>query len=124
MALKGLFNFKGIEISEAYLQVNNFNYFLDSAYESSIKTAAVMEADGVTIKTEAVYESNWVKKPITECLIKVFKDKAERDSNPFSSIEDFVFKLTLSIAENAKNPIKQAYTALKADDRFKDYTDV
>ena len=124
MALKGSYDFKGINISEAYLQVCSFNYFLDHSYESSVKTPAVMEADGLTIKTEAVYESNWVKKPKTECLIKVFKDKAKRDLEPFSSIEDFVFKLTLSIADSAKNPIKQAYTALKADDRFKDYTDV
>ena len=124
MGLKGLQNFKGIELSDAYLRIVNFNYFVDHSFETSIKTPAVMEEDGFTIKTEAVYESNWVNVPKSECLVKVFKDKAARDSDPSSSLYEFIFKLDLSISEESENPIKQSYLALKADERYKEFTDV
>jgi|TARA_R110000823_G_scaffold103767_1_gene221332 hypothetical protein len=124
MALQGSHNFKGIELSEAYLQVTNFTYALNSSLNTVITTPAVMEADGVTIATEAVYSDVWVKQQISECLVKVFKDKATRDADPFSNIEEFNFKLQLSIASGAVNPIEQAYVALKADSRYEDHTDV
>ncbi len=124
MALQGLQNFKGIELSNAYLRIVNFNYFVDHSLETSIKTPAVMEEDGITIKTEAVYESNWVNIPKSECLVKVFKDKEARDSDPSSSLYEFIFKLDLSISEESKNPIKQSYLAIKSDERFEDFIDV
>jgi len=124
MGLKGAYNFKGIELSDAYLQVTNFTYALNSSLNTVITTPVVMEADGVTIKTEAVYSGVWVKQQISECVVKVFKDKATRDANPNSNIEEFNFKLQLSIASGAVNPIEQAYVALKADSRYEDYTDV
>ena len=124
MALQGLQNFKGIELSNAYLRIINFNYFVDNHLETSIKTPAIMEEDGFTIKTEAVYESNWIKKPKSECLVKVFKDKAARDSDPNSSLYEFIFKLDLSISEESENPIKQSYVAIKSDERFENFIDV
>ena len=124
MALEGLQTFKGIELSESYLQISSFNYMFSSTFDTSIKTEAVMEDDGITIKTPAVYESKWVKKPLSECLVKVFKDKATRDADPHSNLYDFVFKLVLSIGAEAKNPIEQAYLALKADERYKEFTDL
>ena len=45
MALQGLENFKGIELSEAYLQISNFSYSMNSLLDTSIKTEAVLEAD-------------------------------------------------------------------------------
>ena len=124
MALEGLQTFKGIELSDSYLQISSFNYVFNSTFDTSIKTEAVMEDDGITIKTPAVYESKWVKKPFSECLVKVFKDKATRDADPNSNLYDFVFKLVLSIGAEAKNPIEQAYLALKADERYKEFTDL
>jgi hypothetical protein len=124
MALKGKYNFKGIELSDAYLQISSFNYVVSSTFDTLIKTEAVMEADGITLKTPAVYESKWVKKTYSECLVKVFKDKATRDADPYLNLYDFIFKLALSIDAEAKNPIEQAYVALKADERYKEFTDV
>tara|TARA_R100001463_G_scaffold127324_1_gene185371 strand:+ start:270 stop:644 length:375 start_codon:yes stop_codon:yes gene_type:complete len=124
MALQGMYTWKGIELSDAYLQITNFTYALHSQFETSVKTPAVMEEDGVTIKTEAVYESKWVKKPFSECVVKVFKDKSARDADPNGHVSDFRFNLELKLTASAKNPIKQAYEALKVVDKYKDYTDV
>jgi hypothetical protein len=124
MALQGLQNFKGIELSEAYLQISNFSYSMNSLLDTSIKTEAVMEADGVTLKTAAIYETKWVKKPTSEFLVKVFSNKAARDEDPYSSVYEFTFKSNVSTDVDADNFIKQSYLALKADERYKEFTDV
>jgi len=124
MALQGLQNYKGIELSEAYLQITNFTYSLNSILVTEITTPAVMEADGVTIATAAVYNDVWVKQPISECLVKVFKDKATRDADPYSSVSEFTFKLNVSIEADADSFITQSYLALKSDERYNEFTDV
>jgi hypothetical protein len=123
MALKGLYNFKGLEISEAYLQVGGLNCHFYSNSNENLKTAAVYNSDG-SLKTEAVYETIFTKNNEINANIKVFKDKATRDANPNSCITEFNFIFTGSLAATAKNHVKQAYEALKADDKYKDYTDV
>ena len=123
MALQGNYNFKGIELSEAYLQVGNVNCSLYSSSSQSLKTAAVYNSDG-SIKTEAVYETVWTKSPSSNASIRVFKDKATRDSDPNSQLTEFGFAFTGSLASTAKNHVKQAYVALKENDKYKDYTDV
>ena len=98
----------------------------DSYYSNSsqnLKTAAVYNSDG-SLKTEAVYETIWAKMPRSNASVKVFKDKATRDANPNSQLTEFGFDFTGSLADSAKNHVKQAYVALKADDKYKDYTDV
>ena len=123
MGLKGAYNFKGIALSDAYLQVgsSNCNYYSNSS--QNLKTAAVYNSDG-SLKTEAVYELIWKKEPSTSASVKVFKDKATRDADPNSQLTEFGFNFTGSVADSAKNHVKQAYVALKADDKYKDYTDV
>lgn len=123
MAIQGSHIFKGITLSDAYLQVTSFDYTLHSQKETSIKTPAVLEADG-KVKTEAVYETKWVKKPNSQCLVRVFKDKAARDADANGHITDFIFSFELKTTASAKNPIKQAYEALKVVEDYKDYTDV
>jgi hypothetical protein len=123
MGLKGAYNFKGIALTDAYLQVGsiNCNYYYNSS--QNLKTAAVYNPDG-SLKTEAVYETIWVKSPSSNVSVKVFKDKATKDANPNSQLTEFGFSFTGSVADSAKNHVKQAYVALKADDKYKDYTDV
>jgi hypothetical protein len=124
MAIQGSHTFKGIVLSDAYLQITSFDYMLHSQLETSVKTPAVMEEDGVTIKIEAIYETKWVKKPNSQCLVRVFKDKAARDEDANGHVSDFVFNFDLKINTSAKNPVIQGYEALKAIDAYKDYTDV
>ena len=122
MALKGSYDFKGITISDAYLQVGSVNCYLNSHSTQELKTAAVYNSDG-TLKTEAVYEEVWKKQPNCSCQIKVFKDKATRDASPNNQITEFGFSFPGSFVDSAKNHVKQAYVALKADDKYKDYAD-
>tara|TARA_R110002074_G_scaffold223665_2_gene394645 strand:- start:589 stop:960 length:372 start_codon:yes stop_codon:yes gene_type:complete len=123
MGLKGAYDFKGIALSDAYLQVSSINCSYYSASSQNVKTAAVYNSDG-SLKTEAVYETVWAKKPNSSVALRVFKDKATRDANPNSQLTEISFNFTGSVADSAKNHVKQAYVALKADDKYKDYTDV
>jgi len=123
MGLKGAYNFKGIDLSEAYLHVSNLNCSYQSSSSQNLKTAAVYNSDG-SLKTEAVYETVWTKSPNSHVRVKVFKDKATRDASPNSHLTEFGFSFTESLTATAKNHVKQAYEALKADDKYKDYTDV
>jgi hypothetical protein len=123
MGLKGAYNFKGIALSDAYLQVDSLNCHFYSNSVQNLKTAAVYESDG-SIKTEAVYETVWTKAPSTSVSVKLFKDKAARDADPNSQLTEFGFSFVASLADSAKHHIKQAYVALKADDKWKDYTDL
>ena len=123
MGLKGAYNFKGIDLSDAYLQVSHINCHYHSSSSQNLKTAAVYNSDG-SLKTEAVYETIWVKSPSSHASVKVFKDQATRDADPNSQLTEFGFSFTGSTADTAKNHVKQAYVALKADDKYKDYTNV
>ena len=123
MGLKGAYNFKGIALSEAYLQVSNIDCNYHSSPKQNLKTAAVYESDG-SLKTAPVYETVWTKESNTNVTLKVFKDKATRDADPNTQLAEFIFSFAGSLADSAKNHVKQAYVALKADDKYKDYTDV
>jgi|TARA_R110002153_G_scaffold113648_1_gene255987 hypothetical protein len=123
MALQGSYDFKGITLSEAYLQVSHFTYNVSCIQESVLKTAAVLFEDG-SVKTKPVYELQWVKKPYSNIIVQIFKDKATKDENPNNYFTSFGFDFPGEVADVSKNHIKQAYVALKADDKYKDYTDV
>jgi len=123
MGLKGAYNFKGIELSDAYLQIISINCNYYSIPSQNLKSAAVYNSDG-SLKTEAVYETIWAKSANSNFNVRVFKDKANRDANPDSQLTEFAFNFTESVADSAKNHVKQAYVALKADDKYKNYTDV
>jgi hypothetical protein len=123
MGLKGAYNFKGIELSDAYLQISGINCNYNSISSQNLKSAAVYNSDG-SLKTEAVYETIWAKSPSSHTSVKVFKDKATRDADPNSQLTEFGFSFAGSVVDSAKNHVKQAYVALKADDKYKDYTDV
>jgi len=123
MGLKGAYNFKGIALSDAYLQVGSVNCNYYSSSSQNLKTAAVYNSDG-SLKTEAVYETIWAKAPASNASVKVFKDKATRDADPNSQLTEFSFNFTDSVADSAKNHVNQAYVALKAQEAYENYTDV
>ena len=123
MALQGKYNFKGLEVSEAYIKVDSVNYTASYNMETSEKTAAVYNSDG-SIKTPAVMESSWVEKSPASFSGKVYKDKAERDSNPNNWLAEIWGQFEMTKNAGAKNAVIQAYTELKAKDEYKDYTDV
>ena len=101
MGLKGKYNFKGIELSDAYLQIISINCNYHSIPSQNLKTSAVYNSDG-SLKTEEVYEKTWEKSPNSSVNIKVFKDKATRDANPDSQLTELGFSFTGSLADSAK----------------------
>tara|TARA_R110001606_G_scaffold278703_1_gene427187 strand:- start:403 stop:774 length:372 start_codon:yes stop_codon:yes gene_type:complete len=123
MGLQGSYNFKGIALSDAYLQVGGVKCDYESNSSQSVKTPPVYNSDG-SIETDAVYETVWLKAPTSSVRVKVFKDKAIRDANPYSQLTEFVFTFNGSVAASAKNHVKQAYIALKEEDKYKEFTDV
>ena len=123
MALQGKYNFKGLEISEAYIKVDNVNYNASHVVETTEKTAAVYNEDG-SLKTAAVMEDTQKETSPASFSGKVYKDKAERDSNPKNWLTEVWGQFEMTKNSTAKNAVIQAYTALKAQDDYKDYTDV
>lgn len=123
MAIQGNYNFKGIEISGAYIKIDSINYKAFHNVEITEKTPAVYNDDG-SIKTEAVTESTWKETSPANFSGKVYKDKATRDSNPDTWISEIWGQFEMAKNSTAKNAVIQAYNAIKAMDDYKDYTDV
>ena len=46
MALKGKYDYKGIEVADAYVKISSVNWSCNSNSEQYVKTAAVYNSDG------------------------------------------------------------------------------
>lgn len=123
MALEGAYSYKGIDIAKAYVKVTSVNWSCNSNTVTSEKTPAKYNEDG-TIKSKAVMETKWVQSANSNWNGVVYKDKAARDSNPNEWICNVSGSVDMDVKASAKNPVVQAYTAMKADDSWKDYKDV
>ena len=124
MALKGTYNFKGISVDNAYVKVCNVNYSTDEQVASQLKTAAVYNSDG-SIKTPEVYEDVTLVNKKGNYVVKIWKDKAARDASGswYNHIDSISGTFDMNTAASAKNPVVQAYEAMKAEDAWKDYED-
>ena len=123
MALEGAYSYKGIDIAKAYVKVTSVNWSCNSNTVTSEKTPAKYNEDG-TIKSKAVMETKWVQNTNGSWNGVVYKDKATRDSNPNEWICNVNGSVDMDVKASAKNPVVQAYTAMKASDSWKDYKDV
>ena len=123
MAIQGKYNFKGIDIDDSYIKIYRVDYHTVSNKKSVLKSAAVYNSDG-SLKTAEVYEDVWEDSTSSSYAARVYKDKDGRDNSPNVVIEDVIGYFTMSVGSSAKNPLKQAYDAMKATDAYKDYTDV
>ena len=123
MALQGKYNFKGIEIAEAYVKIDGINWNTYHNQETTEKTPAKYNEDG-SIKSEAVIETSWKQNAHGNWTAKVYKDKAARDANPNDAITSINGSFTMEVKAASKNALNQAYLAAKAMDDYKDYTDV
>ena len=122
MALEGAYSWKGIDIAKAYVKINSVNWSCNSSRVTSEKTPTKYNEDG-TIKSEAVMETKWVQNSYGNWNANVYKDKASRDENPNEWICQVNGSVEIDTKATAKNPVIQAYTAMKEDDTWKDYTD-
>jgi hypothetical protein len=122
MALKGKYNYKGIEVADAYVKISSVNWSCNSNSEQYVKTAAVYNSDG-TIKTPEVTDTRWVKNTFGNWHANVYKDKAARTANPNDHICSISGSFDMDLKDSAKNPVKQAYVAAKAMALYKDMAD-
>ena len=125
MALKGSYDFKGLTVSDAYVKIINVSYSTVETTSKQIKDAAVYNPDG-SLKTEQTFEDVVKKTNYADYSAKIWKDKAVRDTagkynEHLTSVNG---RFEMSVLAAAKNPLIQAYTAMKAEDKWKDYTDV
>ena len=123
MALKGSYDYKGITVSDAYVKIVSVSYSTSEHVTNQIKTAAVYNSDG-SIKTDAVYEDVVSKACPASFTAKIWKDKAVRDTkrkfdDQLTSVHG---SFEMNVAADAKNPVIQAYVAMKLLDAWKDYT--
>lgn len=123
MAITGKYNFKGIELADAYVKVDNANLNHEEHTVESVKTAAVYNEDG-SIKTGPVMETVITKSTPTSCTVRVYKDKATRDAsfNDYVCLESFNFSSDLTA--DSKNISTQAYTHIKSLAAWSEFTDV
>lgn len=122
MALKGKYDYKGIEVADAYVKINSVNWNCNSNSETYEKSAAVYNSDG-SLKTAAVHAERWVQNTVGNWHACVYKDKAARDANPNGHICSISGTFDMDLKDSAKNPVKQAYLAAKAMDLYKDMAD-
>ena len=105
MALKGTMTYKGIDVAETHAVIIRANQ--DSYYSIN------QEDNGVT-KTLNAY-----------ALVRFYKDEATYNASAYNNYDQKEIQFTPSVANGANlNIIKQAYTAMKAMDAYKDMTDV
>ena len=123
MALQGKYNFKGIELDEAYLKITSVSHSYSENKTEQIKTPSVFNEDG-SIKTNEVRETVVEKKNNGSFIAKVYKNKESRDDNHVNNIDEIHGVFDLAVNATAKNNLIQAYVVLKAMDAYKDYTDV
>ena len=122
MALEGKYTYKGIDIAKAYVMVTsvNTNNYINS--ETTEKTPKKYNEDG-SVKSEAVMETKWVKSNNGNWSAAVYKDKDARTNTPNVVIDNISGGFDVEVKASGKNPVAQAYAAIKALDAYKNYTD-
>lgn len=123
MALQGNYNFKGIQLPEAYLVVYSAKHVTELDKKQVLITEAVFNEDN-TIETPAVYGVEITKILSGIGYVKVYKDASTKESNPNSELLEFAVSFESKLNQTSKNIIIQAYEALKSKELYSDYIDV
>ena len=122
MALQGKFAWKGLEIDEAYIVIQNASASCNYQSVPEVKSEAEYNEDG-TVKTEAVIEYKMEKVLEGKYIAHIYKDKANKDENPGQVLDSIYGSYAPKHTTSAKNDVAQAYVALKATDACKDLAD-
>ena len=122
MALEGKYTYKGIDIAKAYVMVTSVNCSSNNSQVTIEKTPKKYNEDG-SIKSEAVMETKWVKSNNGNWTAAVYKDKDARTNTPSTVIDNISGSFDVDVKASGKNPVVQAYAAIKALDAYKTYTD-
>lgn len=97
MALTGNYNFKGLDIPNAYIRVESANY----------STERTLEYDS-TASSEI-----WVERPSIDYEANIYASSASRASSPNEKIDSINGRVPHSGSSDASNIIIQTYDAIK-----------
>ena len=124
MALKGAYNYAGINLTEAYVRVDSVHWKSNGDMEMVETKAAVFDRPGgARIVEPAEYGEKWIDKTKTNYTYSIYKDKAAREALPGTKVEELFTSFDMDTKTDAKNAVEQAYTHLKTKDVFKDMVD-
>mgnify|MGYP003113697021 CR=1 FL=1 len=123
MALQGNYNFKGIQLPEAYLVVYSAKHVTNFSNKQVLITEAILNEDN-TVNTPAVYGSENEKILSGIGFVKVYKDLSTKESNPNSELLEFTVSFESKLNQTSKNIVIQAYEALKSKELYSEYIDV
>ena len=123
MALQGNYNFKGIQLPEAYLVVYSAKHVTNFGNKQVLITEAILNEDN-TVNTPAVYSYENEKILSGIGFVKVYKDLSTKESNPNSELLEFTVSFESKLNQTSKNIVIQAYEALKLKELYSEYIDV
>jgi len=108
MAIKGKLNFKGIELPEAYINVNKIQW-------TQKKDVVFSKND----KGEIIQEP--IKIVVTEYQCNVYADEKTRQQAPEQSIVNISGRLELSEKKKDGHLLEQVYKNIMKGESFKDW---
>ena len=123
MALQGIYNFKGIELNDAYLKVQNVACSKNSIIRENLVSEAEYGENGEVTK-EAQWEKQEEYTYDGNARVLVYKDKQTREKSFRESVTNFNLPFVIKVDEDSKNAFAQAYEALKSVEEYKDHTNV
>lgn len=107
MALTGTYNFKGLDIPNAYIRVESANYFTDRTLEYDSTASSEV----------------WVERPYINYEANIYASSASRASSPNEKIDSLSGRITHSGSSDASNIIIQTYEAIKVIHSGSGWTD-
>ena len=108
MAIKGKLNFKGIDLPEAYININKIQWTQkrDFVFKKNDKEEVIQEP---------------IKIIITEYQCNVYADEETRKNSPDQILINMSGRLELSEKKKDGHLLEQVYKHMMAQDNFKDW---
>jgi|11BtaG_2_1085332.scaffolds.fasta_scaffold56596_2 hypothetical protein len=122
MALQGNYNFKGIQLPEAYFMVENTRSRKTHRSEQVLITPAVLNELDEIIEPP-VYETQWTKTVEAVVSVKFYNTKSSKEENPGNFLDSKNYTFTPSENQTAKNITIQSYEYLKTLEEFEGFID-
>ena len=123
MALQVNYNFKGIELPEAYFMVENTRSRKNHVKNQVLISEAVLNELDEIIEPP-VYEMQWSKVVDAVVTVRLYATEPSKEENPNSFLESKSYSFTPSENQTAKNITIQSYEYLKTLGEFEDSIDV
>jgi len=123
MALQVNYNFKGIELPEAYFMVENTRSRKNHVKNQVLISEAVLNELDEIIEPP-VYEMQWSKVVDAVVTVRLYATESSKEENPNSFLESKSYSFTPSENQTAKNITIQSYEYLKTLGEFEDSIDV